>query len=104
MARFGPKPPNRIDFHQPANETAGAWREASASRQLAQGISCGAASICFSKRTSFQSPGLLVKAKPDLRAREIMASLERKVSPNRRSAPKAAARHCRFLSNAEPMP
>jgi hypothetical protein len=35
---------------------------AAASRQLAQGISCGSMSICFSKRTSFQSPGLLMKA------------------------------------------
>ena len=33
------------------------WRETAASRQLAQGISCGSTSICFSKRISFQSPG-----------------------------------------------
>src|SRR6202043_4050894 len=75
---------------------------AAAIRQLAQGMSRGAASICFSKRTSFQSPGLLVKAKPDLRARLIMTSLERSVSPNRRLAPNAAARHSMFPSNAEP--
>ena len=56
------------------------------------------------KRTSFQSPGLLVKAKPALRARPSIASLERNVSPNSRLAPKAAARHSRFFSSAEPMP
>ena len=52
-------------------------------RQLAQGMSFGATVICFSTRTSFQSSGLALKAKPDLRASEIIASFERSVSPNR---------------------
>ncbi len=69
---------------QPANETAAVSREAAAILQLAQGMSCGATSMRFSKRTSFQSPGLGVKAKPDLRASPIITSLERKVSPNSR--------------------
>ena len=55
-------------------------------------------------RTSFQSSGLALNAKPDLRARLIMASLDRRVSPSRQCAPNAAARHSRFRISAEPMP
>ena len=51
---------------------------AAASFQLAQGISRGAVSTCFSTRTSFQSSGFRAKAKPDLRASPIMDSLERR--------------------------
>jgi hypothetical protein len=36
--------------------------ETAASRQLAHGISCGSTGICFWKRVSFQSLGVLVKA------------------------------------------
>ena len=39
-----------------------------ASRELAQGMSCGLVSICLTNRTSFQSSGLAVNVKPDLRA------------------------------------
>src|ERR1700752_2455279 len=49
----------------------------------------GARSMRFSNRTSFQSSGLRVNSKPDLRASAIMASLERKVSPNIRVEPNA---------------
>src|SRR5258708_6106093 len=51
-------------------------------RQLAQGMSFGATAIGFSKRTSFQSSRLLPNTKPDLRARLIMAALERSLSPD----------------------
>src|SRR5256885_2265023 len=64
-------------------------------------MSFGATWICLSKRTSFQSSGWLTKAKPDLRASEIMVWLERSVSPKMCSAPSAAARHSRFFMSAE---
>ncbi|MHC2466063.1 hypothetical protein ACVIHD_005075 [Bradyrhizobium embrapense] len=47
---------------QTASEDITAEREVAASRQLAQGMSCGSTWISFAKRTSFQSPGLWVKA------------------------------------------
>ncbi|MGY3485541.1 hypothetical protein ACVW1C_003424 [Bradyrhizobium sp. USDA 4011] len=47
---------------QTASEDIVAEREVAASRQLAQGMSCGSTWISFAKRTSFQSPGLVVKA------------------------------------------
>src|SRR5256885_2265025 len=49
-------------------------------------MSFGATWISLSKRTSFQSSGWLTKAKPDLRASEIMVWLERSVSPKMCSA------------------
>ncbi|MHC2433645.1 hypothetical protein ACVMB0_001020 [Bradyrhizobium sp. USDA 4451] len=47
---------------QTASEDIAAEREMAASRQLAQGMSCGSTWISLAKRTSFQSPGLAVKA------------------------------------------
>ncbi len=55
----GPEP-GAVD--QTASEDVAAMPEAAANRQLAQGLSCGLTSISFSMRTSFQSPGLFVKA------------------------------------------
>ncbi|MHC2331274.1 hypothetical protein ACVIW0_000563 [Bradyrhizobium sp. USDA 4454] len=47
---------------QTASEDIAAKREVAASRQLAQGMSCGSTWISLAKRTSFQSPGLAAKA------------------------------------------
>ena len=52
---------NRAQYCQTASEDI-ALGETAASRQLAQGMSCGSTWICFWKRVSFQSPGVLAKA------------------------------------------
>jgi len=52
------------------------------------GISFAVTSMCFSKRTSLQSPGLGMKVNPDLRPSPIMTSLERSVIAEQSGAPK----------------